>query len=90
MEFEGIIMTEKTRTITMGEEDYAIVFKEDGTIVPYVPEHAVYVTIGEYHFGMVLQLFTDLPLCIEMQQYLASEVKKILILQGAYGTETDD
>jgi hypothetical protein len=78
---------ENNKTIALGEEDYAIVFKEDGTIIPYTPDHEVYLSVGEYHFGMTLELFLDTKETVKMQCYLANKVKDNLIRIGAYGTE---
>jgi len=78
---------ENNRTIVLGTEDYAIVFKEDGTIIPYTPDHKIYLSIGEYHFGMTLELFSNTKETVKMQCYLANKVKNNLIKIGAYGTE---
>jgi hypothetical protein len=61
--------------ITLDKDDYAIVFQENGDLVTFVPDHKVYVSRGEYHFGMTILLFQDTEITIQMQKYLANLVK---------------
>jgi len=57
-------------SFNLAPEDFAIILKENGEQISIVPDHNIHHSIGEFHWWMILLLFSDTEETIAMQEKL--------------------